>query len=56
MINSEDELPQQEIDVLTDAELEAISGGGISSFLHRVFGGPGDLRRSTDRPNQGGLV
>jgi hypothetical protein len=40
---------------LTDAELDQISGGGIFSrignFLRGLFGGPGDLRRSTDRPN-----
>jgi hypothetical protein len=32
-------------------QLETINGGGIISWLHRIFGGPGDLRRSTDRPN-----
>jgi hypothetical protein len=36
---------------LTDAELEAINGGGIISWLRHLFGGPGDLRRSTDRPS-----
>jgi hypothetical protein len=40
---------------LTDAELDLISGGSIFSrignFLKGLFGGPGDLRRSTDRPN-----
>ena len=40
---------------LTDAELDLISGGSIFSrignFLKSIFGGPGDLRRSTDRPN-----
>lgn len=51
MTNSKREIPQQEIDVLTDAQLEAINGGGIISFLRRLFGGPGDLRRATDRPN-----
>jgi hypothetical protein len=39
---------------LTDAELDQISGGGIFSrignFLRKIFGGPGDLRRPTDRP------
>ena len=50
MINSKNEISHAEIDVLTDAELEAISAGGIISFLRRLFGGPGDLRRSTDRP------
>ena len=51
MINSKGELSNQEIDLLSDAELEAINGGGIISFLRRLFGGPGDLRRSTDRPS-----
>jgi hypothetical protein len=41
--------------VLTDAELEAISGGNIFGrivhFVHDLFAGPGDLRRPTDRPN-----
>ncbi|WP_156435309.1 hypothetical protein [Bradyrhizobium lablabi] len=41
--------------MLTDAELDQISGGGIFSrighFLKSLFGGPGDLRRSTDRPS-----
>lgn len=41
--------------VLTDAELETISGGSIFGrivhFLHDVFAGPGDHRRPTDRPN-----
>ena len=41
--------------VLTDAELDQISGGGILSrignFLKSIFSGPGDLRRPTDRPN-----
>ena len=41
--------------VLTDAELEAISGGNwfgkLVHALHDLFAGPGDLRRSTDRPN-----
>jgi len=39
---------------LTDAELDQISGGGIlgriGNFLRKIFGGPGDLRRPTDRP------
>jgi hypothetical protein len=38
-----------------DAELEEINGGsifgGIIHFLHDLFAGPGDLRRSTDRPS-----
>jgi len=50
MINSKDEITYSEIDALTDAELEAISAGGIISWLRGLFGGPGDLRRSTDRP------
>ena len=41
--------------MLTDAELDQISGGSIFSrignFLRGLFGGPGDLRRSTDRPS-----
>jgi hypothetical protein len=41
--------------VLTDAELDAVNGGSIfgriAHFLHNLFDGPGDLRRSTDRPN-----
>ena len=49
------EQPDSEIRVLTDLELEAVSGAGILSkighFLHDLFSGPGDLRRSTDRPN-----
>ena len=46
-----------EIRVLTDAELDDISGAGLGSFLRKVanaiksiFDGPGDLRRPTDRP------
>jgi hypothetical protein len=50
MIKSKDEISYSEIDALTDAELEAVSAGGIISWLKRIFGGPGDLRRSTDRP------
>ena len=49
MINSKDEISYAEIDVLSDSELEAISAGGIISFLRGLFGGNGDLRRSTDR-------
>jgi len=41
--------------VLTDAELEAISGGNIigdiGRWIVRHLQGPGDLRRSTDRPS-----
>jgi hypothetical protein len=40
--------------VLTDAELEEITGGGIfgriAGFVRSIFSGPGDVRRSTDRP------
>lgn len=50
MTNSKNEISYSEIDVLTDAELEAISAGGIISWLRGLFGGPGDVRRSTDRP------
>lgn len=49
MINSKG-VSNTEIDALTDAELDAISAGGIISWLRGLFGGPGDLRRSTDRP------
>lgn len=35
-------------------EIDATSGAGffsrIGSFLKSIFSGPGDLRRSTDRP------
>ena len=51
MIHSNDKISHSEIDMLTDAELEAVSAAGIISFLKRLFGGPGDLRRSTDRPS-----
>ena len=41
--------------VLTDAELEEISGGSILGrivhAIHDLFSGSGDLRRSTDRPS-----
>ena len=44
-----------EIRELTDAELETIDGAGIFGkivhFLHDIFSGPGDHRRSLDRPN-----
>lgn len=50
MINSKDEISYGEIDVLTDADLDAASAGGIISFLRGLFGGNGDQRRSTDRP------
>ena len=49
------EQKNSEIRELTDAELEAISGGNIFGrivhFLHDLFDGPGDHRRPTDRPN-----
>ena len=51
MINSKNEISTLEIDALTDAELEAVSAAGIISWLRGLFGGPGDLRRSTDRPS-----
>jgi hypothetical protein len=39
---------------LTDAELDQISGGSIlgriGAFLKKIFSGPGDQRRPTDRP------
>jgi hypothetical protein len=41
--------------VLTDAELDEINGGSIlgriAHFVRDLFSGPGDLRRSTDRPS-----
>jgi len=51
MNNSKDEILNAEIDMLTDAELEAISAAGIISWIINRFKGHGDLRRSTDRPN-----
>lgn len=51
MNTSKDENSCPKTDVMTDADLEAISAGGIISFLRHLFGGPGDLRRSTDRPS-----
>jgi hypothetical protein len=43
-----------EIGVLTDAEHDAVTGGGILGsivhFLHSVFAGPGDHRRPLDAP------
>lgn len=43
-----------EIRELTDADLEAISGGSIIGWIvkhvHDLFAGPGDLRRAPDRP------
>ena len=44
-----------EILELTDAELDTINGGNWFGDLVRAvvhaFQGPGDVRRSTDRPN-----
>ncbi|MBR1268300.1 hypothetical protein JQ629_12340 [Bradyrhizobium sp. AUGA SZCCT0222] len=43
-----------EIRELTEAELEAISGGifgDIGRWILRRLKGDGDLRRATDRPN-----
>lgn len=61
MINSKGEIVQNmdqtnsEIGVLQDAELDAISGGNIfgdiGRWVVRHLKGPGDLRRSTDRPS-----
>jgi len=49
------EQKNSEIRELTDAELEAISGGNIfgdiGRWIVRHLQGPGDLRRATDRPN-----
>lgn len=49
------EQTNSEIRELTDAELEAIAGGSfwhsLAHILHTIFGGPGDHRRPTDRPN-----
>ena len=48
------EQKNSEIEVLTDAELEAISGGNwfgdVIRAIGRVFAGPGDHRRPLDRP------
>jgi hypothetical protein len=45
----------QENRVLTDAELEATTGGNwlgdIGRWVVRHLQGPGDVRRSTDRPS-----
>jgi bacteriocin-like protein len=53
MQNMEQE--NSEILELTDAELEAISGGNwlgdIGRWVVRHLKGDGDVRRSTDRPN-----
>jgi hypothetical protein len=49
------EQTNSETGVLTDAELEGIDGGSWFSravhFVHDLFAGPGDVRRSIDRPN-----
>jgi hypothetical protein len=49
------EQTNSEILELTDAELEAINGGNwfgdAVRFVIHAFRGPGDVRRSTDRPN-----
>ena len=49
------EQKNSEIEVLADAELDAISGGNIigdiGRWIVRRLKGPGDLRRPTDRPN-----
>jgi hypothetical protein len=49
------EQKNSEIRELTDADLEAISGGNIfgdiGRWIVRHLQGPGDLRRSTDRPS-----
>ena len=54
MINSKGDISHLETGVLTDAELEAISGGNwlgdIGRWIVRHLKGDGDLRRSTDRP------
>ena len=54
MINSKDEISHSEIDMLTDAELDAINGGSIFSrighFLHDLFVGPGDHRSPFNAP------
>jgi bacteriocin-like protein len=48
------EQKNSEIEVLTDAELEAISGGNwlgdAIRAVGRFFAGPGDHRRPLDRP------
>jgi hypothetical protein len=51
------EQTSSDLRVLTDAELDEISGAGIKSFFKKVanfikdlFDGPGDHRRPTDRP------
>jgi|RhiMethySRZTD1v2_1073278.scaffolds.fasta_scaffold1600158_2 hypothetical protein len=44
------EQANSEIRVLTDVELEEVSGASIWSWLKSLFDGPGDLRRPTDQP------
>ena len=51
MVNSRNEISNTETRMLSDAELDAVSAAGIISFLKSLFGGPGDLRRPTDRPS-----
>lgn len=49
------ELTNSELGALTDAQLDGISGGNIfgdiGRWVVRHLKGPGDLRRSTDRPS-----
>jgi hypothetical protein len=49
-----DEFSHSEIDMLTDAELDAINGGSIfgriAHFLHDLFAGPGDHRSPFNAP------
>jgi len=51
MINSKDETSHLEIDVLTDADLDAISGGSIFGDIERIIvhalEGHSDQRRPT---------
>ncbi len=50
----QNEQTSPETRVLTDEEIEAVSGGSIFGkivhFIHDLFDGPGDHRRPTDRP------
>ena len=60
MINSKGEITQSieqtnsEMGALTDAELEAINGGGIfgriGHFFHNLFAGSGDHRSPFNAP------
>ncbi len=49
------EQTNSEIGLLTDAELDAVTGGNwlgdIGRWIVRHLQGPGDVRRSTDRPS-----